>query len=777
MAEAHNAVAFQFAVGDEGVVVNMDKEIIKMMANSAYKSVKRRCNDAKNTFLKGVYPASPATWMLLLAAILSARYSEHKKTMDLFQKMEKEFPGKHRLDNSTVVAICILTVVTLLWLFSAYVCQFLLRRLLRNWDLMHNIRGSISLRNKLWLVAVKILSGFNPGLFSFQNCLPSLPVPTIEMTLQRHLDSIRPFMNDEEYNNVVKLTEEFKNGIGPKLQRYLVIKSLWAPNYVSDWWERFVYLRSRAPLMINSNYYGIGTVHKPLSDNQAARAANMIIALFRYRKVIDKHSMTPLRLMLIYPLCSSQYLRQFNTTRVPGKEEDTFVINPDSSYVVVYHKGRFFKLSVMFSGTLLKPADIQKRIEYILNFEKDASVEPNEKYLSVLTAVERPVWADARERFFGQGVNKESLDLIEKAAFFVTLEEDSDYYSLEKSSQSELNSFSGRMLHGKGYDRWFDKSFNLVICKNGQIGFNAEHSWADAPIMAQLWEWIFIDETEKLGFEKDGNCKGEAKYKFVPPRILEWNIPEECHKIIRESLTKAQKSIADVDQYTFIHTKFGKGDIKKMKVSPDAFCQVAFQLAYLKDTGKVCFTYESAMTRLFREGRTETVRSCSMDSTNFAKAALDPNIPVSEKRRLLKKACDYHIDLCRKAMTGEGVDRHLFALYVVSQYLQEDVPFLKSYLSEKWVLSTSQTAVNQTMRLKLEKYPERACAGGGFGPVADTGYGISYVICGEDLISFHISCKRSCPATDSKRFAELIAESMSEMRSYMLGDCDEKPKK
>ena len=53
MAEAHNAVAFQFAVSDEGVVVNMDREILKLMANSAYKSVKRRCNDAKNTFLKG----------------------------------------------------------------------------------------------------------------------------------------------------------------------------------------------------------------------------------------------------------------------------------------------------------------------------------------------------------------------------------------------------------------------------------------------------------------------------------------------------------------------------------------------------------------------------------------------------------------------------------------------------------------------------------------------------------------------------------------------------
>ena len=51
---------------------------------------------------------------------------------------------------------------------------------------------------------------------------------------------------------------------------------------------------------------------------------------------------------------------------------------------------------------------------------------------------------------------------------------------------------------------------------------------------------------------------------------------------------------------------------------------------------------------------------------------------VEVKRDLMKKACDYHIDTCRRAMTGDGVDRHLFALYVVSQYLKLEVPFLKT---------------------------------------------------------------------------------------------------
>lgn len=33
--------------------------------------------------------------------------------------------------------------------------------------------------------------------------------------------------------------------------------------------------------------------------------------------------------------------------------------------------------------------------------------------------------------------------------------------------------------------------------------------------------------------------------------------------------------------------------------------------------------------------------------------------------------------------------------------------------------------------------------------VADDGYGVSYIVAGEDVIFFHISSKRSCPETVS----------------------------
>ena len=52
-------------------------------------------------------------------------------------------------------------------------------------------------------------------------------------------------------------------------------------------------------------------------------------------------------------------------------------------------------------------------------------------------------------------------------------------------------------------------------------------------------------------------------------------------------------------------------------------------MLYFQDAGKVCLTYEASMTRLFREGRTETVRSCSVESTAFVHAMEEKNRDVS----------------------------------------------------------------------------------------------------------------------------------------------------
>ena len=193
-----------------------------------------------------------------------------------------------------------------------------------------------------------------------------------------------------------------------------------------------------------------------------------------------------------------------------------------------------------------------------------------------------------------------------------------------------------------------------------------------------------------------------------------------------------------------LHKGFGKEFIKKCNVSPDAFIQMALQLAYFRDIGRHHLTYEASMTRLFREGRTETVRSCSIESAEWVKSMVDPKANKEKRLKLFRNACEYHVKQYRDSMSGKGVDRHIFCLYVVSKYLELDVPFLKEVISEPWRLSTSQIPHTQTGKLDPKIY---SSAGGGFGPVADDGYGVSYNIVAENMLCFHVSSKKRCEKT------------------------------
>uniref|UniRef100_A0A8C2DGN4 carnitine O-palmitoyltransferase n=1 Tax=Cyprinus carpio TaxID=7962 RepID=A0A8C2DGN4_CYPCA len=610
MAEAHQAVAFQFTITPEGIDLHLSYQALSQIYLSGLRSWKKRISRIKNRIIKGVYPASPSSWLFVVIAILATMYMQSDPSMGLIAKIREHLP-------------------------------------------------------------------------------------------------------------------------------------------LSDWWEEYVYLRSRSPIMVNSNYYGMDFLYVTPTSTQAARAGNTITALFLYRRKVNREELNPSRIPgTVIPLCAAQCERMFNTTRTPGEETDVLQHWQDSEFVAVYHRGRYFRLWVYRAGRLLSPREIQYQIQRILDDPSPPS--PGEDKLGALTAGNRTPWAQMRKQFFSSGVNKRSLDCIEKAAFFVTLDDQEEGMMGENPSVN-LDRYAKSLLHGKCYDRWFDKSFSVVVYKNGKNGLNAEHSWADAPIVAHLWEFTLATDAFHLGYTADGNCKGEIEHFLPPPQRLSWDIPLQ----VSESLAVAQALADDVDCHVFPFREFGKGRIKKMKLSPDSFVQLALQLAYYRDRGTFCLTYEASMTRLFREGRTETVRSSSNESCAFVLALEDRE----HCHKLLRKAAEKHQNLYRLAMTGSGIDRHLFCLYVVSKYLGVESPFLKEVLSEPWRLSTSQTPVQQMELFDLVNHPEFISLGGGFGPVADDGYGVSYIIMGEEMINFHVSCKHSCTETVRAKQPNLTTQS------------------
>lgn len=221
------------------------------------------------------------------------------------------------------------TTSLLLWLLTIYIIRYLLKLLLMYKGWIYEARGprrSTPFFTKMWGYMVKILSGWNkPMLYSFQGSLPRLPLPSLEETMRRvsivifcfscypfnfgkifehfidlikYLRSIRPLVNDENYRRMESLAAEFQSGIGIKLQRYLTLKSWWSSNYVSDWWEEYVYLRGRSPIMVNSNFYGIDAILMHPTKIQEARAASVIYSCLQYRRLIERQELEPVNILI-----------------------------------------------------------------------------------------------------------------------------------------------------------------------------------------------------------------------------------------------------------------------------------------------------------------------------------------------------------------------------------------------------------------------------------------------------------------------------------------------
>ncbi|XP_038242777.2 carnitine O-palmitoyltransferase 1, muscle isoform [Dermochelys coriacea] len=759
MAEAHQAVAFQFTVTPEGVDVRLSREALKQIYLSGVASWKKRFARIRNSVLTGVYPATPSSWLVVVMATVSSMYCRIDLSMGLICHIKRYLPSCRYLSFQHRTLLSAVLFSTGVWLSGILLCRQSLKLLLSYHGWMFEPHGKMSRSTRVWVALVKVMSGRKPMLYSFQTSLPKLPVPSVEATIHRYLESVRPLLEDEKYREMEVLAQAFQQHTAPRLQKFLVLKSWWAPNYVSDWWEEFVYLRGRGPIMVNSNYYAMDFLYLTPSPLQAARAGNTVHSILLYRRKLDHEEIPPVKALGIVPMCSYQMERMFNTTRIPGLKSDTLQHVLDSKHLAVYHKGRFYKLWLYQGGKLLKPRDLELQFQRIL--DDPSPPQPGEEKLAALTAGERVPWAEARARFFSQGKNKVSLDAIERAAFFLTLDEKEQGY--ERDREDSMDHYGKSLLHGCCYDRWFDKSFTLVVYKNGKVGTNAEHSWADAPIIGHLWEFMLGTDSFHLGYSEGGHCCGEPSPALAPPQRLQWDIPEECRKVIDSSYRVAKALADDVDFHFFQFTNFGKGLIKRFKISPDAFIQISLQLAHFWDKGSFCLTYEASMTRLFREGRTETVRSCTRESTAFVRSMMDPAQGVTGALQLFQVAAEKHQHMYRLAMTGAGIDRHLFCLYVVSRYLRVESPFLAQVLAEPWRLSTSQTPQQQIKMFDMEKNEDHVSSGGGFGPVADDGYGVSYIIAGENLITFHISSKFSSPETDSRRFGRNIRQAMRDI--------------
>jgi len=157
------------------------------------------------------------------------------------------------------------------------------------------------------------------------------------------------------------------------------------------------------------------------------------------------------------------------------------------------------------------------------------------------------------------------------------------------------------------------------------------------------------------------------------PHKIEWILTPELATGIRFAETRLSDLILQNEVEVLEFTGYGKNFITSMGLSPDAFVQMAFQAAYYGLYGRVEPTYEPAMTKAFKHGRTEAIFTVSQESVDFVQTFWGDVSPAI-KVNALRRACDRHVQTTKVCGQGKGHHRHLYALFCIWERGLESAP-------------------------------------------------------------------------------------------------------
>lgn len=638
--------------------------------------------------------------------------------------------------------------------------------------------------------------------FHFQKSLPRLPIPELKDTLARYQAAVEPIVSTEEFQDTVGAIEEFgaKGGMGEQVHAALKARDDANPDtsYINQWWLD-MYVENRLPLVINSNpQIRLRDDPNEAKNTQLQRTTSLIASSLRFYCTLrdgalkpDVYHMKPQKTqdnwvfdtvcrllpeslsyygayaMKAYPLDMSQYQHLFRSTRVPLPGRDTLTLGPVDTRHIVLQRGKdFYALDVLEEdkkekGGMLVPISDERlghAVEWILaqplstssdsSSSKDKDMIPGVGYF---TTLDRESWAATRTNLKAScSSNQASLETIDSALFLVCLEHTSP------NSTVDLNRC---FLHGDGENRWFDKSFQLIVAANGKAAVNFEHSWGDGVAVLRYLNEVYQDSikhpvVQSLDLSKD---KGET---VVPdewfPRSLSWNLSKTDISTLEQAketmdVWVERLLVTDVEMdYTREHFA------KELKIGIDGVLQMCIQLAHYRLHGNFVSTYESASTSAFKHGRTETVRSCTRAGVAFVEAMSNPHATLAEKETRLREAIQVHNELTKNGVLGQGCDRHLFALRKIWEETHEETSSLPKLFSlpsaEKMnhiILSTSTLS---------SPYLE----GGGFGPVNDDCYGVGYGM--EEKTVFQLATYRR----DAAAFNACLSQSLEDIHAILI---------
>ena len=129
--------------------------------------------------------------------------------------------------------------------------------------------------------------------FSFDDSLPSLPLPDLNKTLDKYLESIIPFTDSIEHLNTERIIQRFKSHEGPRLDFYLRERAKQQRNWLEQYWLDYAYHEWRYPVapFVNTTGLVVGSDDVECSKiptDVDIQLANISMQTFYYMKFFQE---------------------------------------------------------------------------------------------------------------------------------------------------------------------------------------------------------------------------------------------------------------------------------------------------------------------------------------------------------------------------------------------------------------------------------------------------------------------------------------------------------
>ncbi|CAO3678708.1 unnamed protein product [Rhizopus stolonifer] len=586
-------------------------------------------------------------------------------------------------------------------------------------------------------------------MLRYQKNLPKLPVPALSVTLQKYLQSVRPLLNDAEFQKTEQAVKNFESpgGIGQELQQRLLARAN-DPNVVNwmeEWWSDQAYMGYRDPVVVYVSYFFLYKDDK-LRKLPAQRAAALTTAALEFKRQIAQNTLEP-EYVKGEPLCMDSFKYMFNNCRIPKKPSDyEAIFDLSLNHVVVLRKNKFYVVDTLHEGQPLSTAELEFQFQKIIDQAGASKGVP----IGVLTTDNRDKWTEHRENLINASPeNRSLLDKIESSDFIICLD-DSKPITRDEGSRA--------CWHGDGRNRFFDKPLQFIVFENGKAGFAGEHSCMDGMATCRLNEYV----CDGLARNKIAHGTTEIRSSLPQPQELAFGVNDQVMKDIASAETSFDSLIGKHELTVLNYQAYGKDLIKKFKCSPDGYAQMVIQLAYYKMFGTSRPTYESAQTRKYQRGRTETARTVTTDSVAFVKSMEDPQVSIVDKISAFRKAIKTQGAYMSDAVNGHGVDRHLFGLKNSLKETEEKPEIFADpayAYSSHWYLSTSQ--------LSSEHFD-----GYGWGQVVNDGFGVAYMV-KKHALQFNVASVKDLEVHGTKyvngthQFKQYLEEAANDLKELM----------